>query len=83
MKTKYLPLALCALGLVALGTGCAASNLTEFQKAIGNDQADLDVSLSTPWGTETIKRRGHPPVPAAPVQGTNAPLPALGTLPTP
>lgn len=80
MKNKF-TIAILSAGVIAIAslTGCVGAG--QWQQALANDQADVNVTLSTPWGTETIQRRGHPPVPASPVVGTNAPLPALSTLP--
>jgi len=48
---------LATLALAALLSGCAPSNLAEWQKALGGDTSNLCVNntLSTPWGTQNLR----------------------------
>lgn len=60
MKTKILSIAVIGFALV----GCAPSNISELATAMGKDNATVDVTLTTPWGTETFHR-------SMPVTATN------------
>lgn len=70
MKYKLITLLAAAL-VCGLLTGCLSagqrSGLAEWQKSLADDHSNLDITLTTPWGTETIHRSNpYPP-------GTNAP----------
>lgn len=54
MKPPILLLATC-LAALALA-GCSTTNTTELVKALATDTNQLQVIVSSPWGTVTINR---------------------------